>query len=63
MGLFWDLIQQSQISEQENATNSLAERVAALETQLCETRKLQRRLLEILEEHFNRDLDGDGKVS
>ena len=62
MGLFWDLMQQSQISEQENATHSLEERVAALEAQLNETRQLQHRLLEILEEHFNRDLDGDGRV-
>jgi hypothetical protein len=57
MGLFWDLIQQSQISDQENATQSLEERVASLETQLYETRILQRRLLEVLEKHFNRDLD------
>lgn len=63
MGLFWDLMQQSQISEQGSATRSLEERVAALETQLNETRKLQRRLLEVLEQHFDRDLDGDGRVS
>ena len=62
MGLFWDLMQQSQISEQNNATQSLEERVRALETQLDETRKLQHRLLEILEQHFDRDLDGDGMV-
>ena len=62
MGLFWDLMQQSQISEQTSATQSLEERVAALETQLDETRRLQHRLLEILEQHFNRDIDGDGKV-
>jgi len=62
MGLFWDLIQQSQISEQKHASQSLEERVTALETQLCETRTLQRRLLEILETHFDRDIDGDGRV-
>ena len=62
MGLFWDLMQQSQISEQTSATQSLEERVAALETQLDETGRLQHRLLEILEQHFNRDIDGDGKV-
>lgn len=62
MGLFWDLMQESQISEQIDATQSLEARVAALETQLHETQKLQRRLLAILEKHFNRDLDGDSKV-
>ena len=32
MGLFWDLIQQSQISEQRSSTESLEERVRDLET-------------------------------
>jgi len=63
MGLFWDLIQQSQISDQHGATQSLESRVATLESRLRETQKLQRRLLEILEGHFGRDLDGDGKVA
>ena len=41
---------------------SLEERVEALESQLQESRKLQLRRLVILEEHFGRDRDGDGKV-
>jgi hypothetical protein len=62
MGLFWDLMQQSQISEQRDAAQSVEERVAALETQLKETQELQRRLITVLEEHFGRDIDGDGTV-
>ena len=62
MGLFWDLIQQSQIADQRNTAASLEQRVATLERQLHETRKLQSRLLELLEDHFGRDIDGDGKV-
>ncbi len=63
MGLFWDLIQQSQISRQESRAASLQERVARLEKELDETRLIQRRLLDLLEREFGRDLDGDGKVA
>lgn len=62
MGIFWDLIQQSQISEQRKVAQSVEERVAALETQLKESQELQRRLLAVLEQHFGRDIDGDGTV-
>lgn len=62
MGLFWDLMQQSQISEQQKAAQSVEQRVASLERQLQETQQLQRRLLTVLEEHFGRDIDGDGRV-
>jgi hypothetical protein len=62
MGLFWDLIQQSQISEQRSHTESLSERVADLESELREMKRLQLRLLQTLEQHFGRDLDGDGRV-
>jgi hypothetical protein len=47
MGLFWDLIQHSQISNQRESHESLEERVRYLET---------------LETHFGRDIDGDGRV-
>jgi hypothetical protein len=63
MGLFWDLIQQSQISQQRTSTESLGQRVANLEAELREVQRIQLRLLETLETHFQRDLDGDGKVS
>jgi len=62
MGLFWDLIQQSQISEQRQAAESIEQRVADLEAELEKTQQLQRHLLAVLEEHFGRDIDGDGFV-
>jgi hypothetical protein len=63
MGLFWDLIQQSQISSQRESTESLEEWVRDLERELREVQKIQLRLLETLENHYGRDLDGDGRVS
>lgn len=62
MGLFWDLIQQSQISRQHETTASLEERVRNLERELREMQQIQRRLLETLETHFGRDLDQDGRI-
>jgi hypothetical protein len=61
MGLFWDLIQQSQISTQQSHTASIGQRVAVLERELREVRQLQLRLLQTLEQHFGRDIDGDGQ--
>jgi hypothetical protein len=62
MGLFWDLIQQSQISNQQSATSSLEERVSRLEAELRELKQIQLSLLKTLEKNFGRDLDGDGQV-
>jgi hypothetical protein len=62
MGLFWDLIQQSQISQQRDSTESLGQRVNALEEELRAVQRIQLQLLQTLEEHFQRDLDGDGRV-
>ena len=62
MGLFWDLIQQSQISDQQSSTASLEDRVGRLEAQLHEVQQLQLTLLKTLEKHFGKDIDGDGHV-
>jgi hypothetical protein len=62
MGLFWDLIQQSQIGEQRQRATSLEARVIALEAQVAETRRLFAALLQHLETHFGKDIDRDGKV-
>jgi len=62
MGLFWDLLQQSQISEQRDTTDSLEQRVAAIEAQLRDVQRIQLRLLQTLEEHFQRDFNEDGRV-
>ena len=62
MGLFWDLIQQSQISEQSSRAAGLEARVANLERELQKTRELLIRALQILEEQTGKDINGDGKI-
>ena len=62
MGLFWDLIQQSQISEQRDAAATLDARVARLERDLQHTNEVLHRLVVVLEEQYGRDLDQDGKI-
>ncbi len=62
MGLFWDLIQQNQISDQRAKAESLENRVLRLENELNETRRVQTELLKVLEEHFGKDINRDGKI-
>ena len=62
MGLFWDLMQQSQISEQRGRADSLEGRVSQLENELYETRQLVYKLVSVLEKEFGKDVDGDGRV-
>ena len=62
MGIFWDLMQQSKIEEQEAKAESLDERVANLEIELNKTRKLLSETLIALEEHIGKDIDKDGKI-
>jgi hypothetical protein len=62
MGLFWELFQQSQISDQEEYARNLEDRVISLEKQLHHTRTILNRLIGILEEKYGRDIDGDGKI-
>ncbi len=62
MGLFWNLIQQSQISDQKNKASTLEMRVANLEQELNQTRIILQKTLKILEEQTGKDIDGDGKV-
>jgi hypothetical protein len=62
MGLFWDLIQQNQISDQSSRSNSLEQRVAALERQVDSMNGLLRELLMRLEQRLGEDIDRDGKV-
>lgn len=62
MGFFWDLLQQSQISDNQAEARNLRARVRRLESQLQETRALLRRVIERLEAQQGVDLDGDGKV-
>jgi hypothetical protein len=62
MGLFWDLIQQSEIEEQKGKADSLEERVTVLETKLEHTKALLLKTLRLLEERSGQDIDDDGKV-
>lgn len=62
MGLFWDLMQQSQISEHKDRADSLEDRVNRLESQLHQTRCQLHDVIVILEKELGKDIDGDGKI-
>ncbi|RNC83573.1 MAG: hypothetical protein ED556_13555 [Winogradskyella sp.] len=62
MGLFWDLIQQSEIENQKNKAASLEQRVADLEHELEKTQDLLLRTLRVLEERSGQDIDNDGVI-
>jgi Tfp pilus assembly protein PilN len=62
MGLFWDLVQQSQISEQSERAGSLENRVEQLENELHKTRELLHKLVTVLEKEYDKDIDGDGRI-
>lgn len=62
MGLFWDLMQQSQLSSQDQRTQTVENRVQRLERELTETRALLHKLITVLERERRKDLDGDGRV-
>lgn len=62
MGLFWDLLQQSQISKQRSRTESVEARLNALEQELYQSRKLLQNLIQRLEERFGEDIDEDGRI-
>ena len=62
MGLFWNLIQQSQISNQSERASTLEARVFYLESELRKTQQLLIKTLKVLEEQSRKDINGDGKV-
>ena len=62
MGLFFDLYQQSQISEHSNRQGAMEQRVAQLESELQRTQQLLRDVIGRLEQHLGSDLDRDGRV-
>ena len=62
MGLFWDLIQQSQISDQGQRSDSLEGQVNYLAAELRQTRTVLHKLILIMEEKFGEDIDGDGEI-
>ncbi len=69
MGLFWDLMQQSQLRtqdsqlrDQERQAMGQAARITYLENELRRTQKTLHNLIGLLEEKFGQDIDGDGKI-
>ena len=62
MGLFWDLYQQSQISEQGERSATLEARVDRLEREVYQLSQLLREVIARLEKHVGVDLDRDGRI-
>lgn len=62
MGLLWDLVQQSQIRKQREQATSLESRLEAIEKESAYTRELLNTLIVRLENHFEEDINGDGRV-
>lgn len=62
MGLFWDLMQQSQISKQRGRADNLEARVRQLEGELQRIQRTLHDLVVLLEERFGEDIDRDGKI-
>jgi CII-binding regulator of phage lambda lysogenization HflD len=62
MGLLWDLMQESRISDSQQQAKNLEERVGALEEQLRKTNDVMANLLRALEHRFGEDLDGDKRI-
>jgi len=62
MGLFWDLIQQNQISNQSSRADSVERRVAELERQVDAMNRLLQEMLVRLEQRLGDDINRDGKI-
>ena len=62
MGLFWDLVQQSQISEQRTRASSIEDRLAHIEAELARTQEIVHVLVTRLESSLGEDLDCDGRI-
>lgn len=62
MGLFWDLYQQSQISNHAQRSGAIEQRVAHLESELHRTQVMLHQLIGVLENHLGKDLDGNSRV-
>ena len=62
MGLFWDLIQQSEIEKQKGKAESLEERTLVLEDELDKTKSLLLKTLKVLEQQAGTDINDDGQI-
>jgi citrate lyase gamma subunit len=63
MGLFWDLMQESQIAAQEQRAATLEQREIQLENQPLQTGQLVHKLVSKLEREFCEDIDGESILS
>ena len=61
MGLFYDLIQDIDISEQRRRANSLEQRVDHLESELAKVRKVLHAVLQKLEQHLSGEAKEDAR--
>ncbi len=59
MGIFWDLMQESKIQDQQKQADNLEDRIQVLEAELKQTKEVLQKTLEALELHLNKDIDGD----
>lgn len=62
MGLFWDLMQQSAISENREKSETLECRVRDLELELSLTNRRLNEVIKRLEQFTGEDINKDGKV-
>jgi len=62
MGIFWDLMQENELSKQQKQADNIEDRVVYLEAELRNTKELLQKTLAALETHLNKDIDGDGKL-
>jgi hypothetical protein len=62
MGALWEIVQTGLMYGQKRNTDSLEDRVQALETELRSTQNTLRALVRKLEEMRGEDIDRDGRV-
>ena len=62
MGILWDMYQQNKINENIGRTDSLDDRVRALELRVSMQERVIRSLIDKLERRFGEDLSGDGEI-
>jgi uncharacterized Rmd1/YagE family protein len=62
MGILWEVVQTGLMYGQKRKSDSIQDRVQALEDQLTLTQNTLRELVKKIEEIHGLDIDGDGKV-
>ena len=62
MGLFWDLMQQSAISENREKAQTLEGRMDELERDLAKTKQLLGEVIKRLEKQTGEDINIDGRI-